>query len=60
MNDRFEQMFDTLRQDITTMKTDIAWIKGKLEGRAETRHIVLTGISIFVAIAAVLVAIFKQ
>lgn len=66
MNDRFEQMFDTLRQDITTlrqdittMKTDIAWIKGKLEGRAETRHIVLTGISIFVVIAAVLVTIFK-
>ena len=51
--------FKELRQDVSTIKTDVAWMKGKLEGRAETRHVVLTGISILVAIGAVIVAIFK-
>lgn len=52
-------MFETLRTDITTMKADITWIKGKLEGRAETRHVILTTISVAAAIAAVVVAILK-
>ncbi|MDE0482921.1 MAG: hypothetical protein OXI67_10110 [Candidatus Poribacteria bacterium] len=56
---KFEQMFETLRTDITTMKADITWIKGKLEGRAETRHVILTTISVAAAIAAVVVAILK-
>ena len=56
---KFEQMLETLRTDITTMKSDIAWIKGKLEGRAETRHVILTTISVVAAIAAVIVAILK-
>lgn len=51
--------FLELRKDVTTLSTDVSWIKGKLEGRAETRHVLLTGISIVVAIAAVVVAIFK-
>ena len=51
--------FKELRQDVSTIKTDVAWMKGKLEGRAEVRHVVLTGISIFVAICAVVVAILK-
>lgn len=45
--------------EISGVKSDVAWIKGKLEGRAETRHVILTAISIFVAICAVVVAIFK-
>lgn len=53
------QEFKDLRQDVSDIKTDVAWIKGKLEGRAETRHVVLTGISIAVAIGAVIVAILK-
>lgn len=57
---KFEQIFETLRTDITTMKPDIAWIKGKLEGRAETRHVILTTISIVAAIAAVIVAILNK
>lgn len=48
-----------LRKEVSDLKTDVGWIKGKLEGRAETRHVVLTGISIFIAIAAVVVAILK-
>ena len=51
--------FKELRQDVSTIKTDVAWMKGKLEGIAEVRHVVLTGISIFVAICAVVVAILK-
>ena len=47
------------RQDVSTLKTDVGWIKGKLEGRAETRHVVLTGISIIVAICAFGVTILK-
>ncbi|MDE0314598.1 MAG: hypothetical protein OXM61_06830 [Candidatus Poribacteria bacterium] len=47
---KFEQILETLRTDITTMKPDIAWIKGKLEGRAETRHVIFTTISVVVAI----------
>ena len=72
--DRFEEMvmprLDKLREEVSTIKSDIAadisniksdiaWMKGKLEGRAETRHVVLTAISIFIAICAVVVAIFK-
>ena len=48
-----------MRQEISNIKTDLAWVKGKLEGRAETRHVVLTAISIFIAICAVVVAIVK-
>ena len=51
--------FKELRQDVSTIKTDVAWMKGKLEGRADVRHVVLTGISIFVAICAVIVAWLK-
>ena len=72
--DRFEEMvmprLDKLREEVSTInsdiaadisniKSDIAWMKGKLEGRAETRHVVLTAISIFIAICVVVVAIFK-
>lgn len=61
---RFEEVvittLDKLREDVTNMKSDIAWMKGKLEGRAETRHVVLTGISIFIAICAVVVAVWKS
>lgn len=46
-----------LREDMTGMKSDIAWIKGKLEGRSEVRHLFLTGISIVIAISAVIVAV---
>lgn len=48
-----------ITEDISNVKSDVAWVKGKLEGRAETRHVILTAISIFVAICAVVVAIFK-
>ena len=64
MNDKTLQemilsTLDKLQTDVTNMKSDIAWIKGKLEGRSETRHVVLTSISIAVAIGAVIVAILK-
>ena len=48
-----------LHKEISDVKTDVAWVKGKLEGRSDTRHVVLTGISIFVAICAVVVAFLK-
>ena len=48
-----------ITEDISNVKSDVAWVKGKLEGRAETRHVILTAISIFVAVCAVVVAIFK-
>ena len=48
-----------ITEEISGVKSDVAWIKGKLEGRAETRHVVLTTISIVVAIGAVVVAILK-
>ena len=48
-----------LHKEISDVKTDIAWVKGKLEGRSDTRHVVLTGISIFAAICAVVVAFLK-
>ena len=57
--DKLQSNYDKLQSDITDLKSDIGWIKGKLEGRAETRHVVLTGISIAVAIGAVVVAILK-
>ena len=61
--DKFEEMvvstLESVRADISNIKSDISWVKGKLEGRAETRHVILTAISIIVAICAVVVAIFK-
>ena len=48
-----------LREDMTDMKSDIAWIKGKLEGRSEFRYLFFTGISIVIAISAVIVAVWK-
>ena len=48
-----------ITEEISSVKSDVAWVKGKLEGRAETRHVILTAISIFVAVCAVVVAIFK-
>lgn len=48
-----------IAEDISSIKSDVAWMKGKLEGRAETRHVVLTTISIVIAIGAVVVAILK-
>lgn len=50
---------ESVRADISNIKSDISWVKGKLEGRAETRHVILTAISIIVAICAVVVAILK-
>ena len=47
--DQMQQEISSLRQDISNMKADVRWIKGKLEGRAETRHLVLTVISIAAA-----------
>ena len=61
--DKFEEMvvstLESVRADISNIKSDISWVKGKLEGRAETRHVILTAISIIVAICAVIVAILK-
>ena len=61
--DKFEEMvvftLESVRADISNIKSDISWVKGKLEGRAETRHVILTAISIIVAICAVVVAILK-
>ncbi|MDE0470141.1 MAG: hypothetical protein OYL97_24085 [Candidatus Poribacteria bacterium] len=61
--DTFEEMvvstLESVRADISNIKSDISWVKGKLGGRAETRHVILTAISIIVAICAVVVAILK-
>ncbi|MCY4571048.1 MAG: hypothetical protein OXD49_22375 [Candidatus Poribacteria bacterium] len=61
--DKFEEMvvstLESVRADISNIKSDISWVKGKLEGRAETRHVILTAISIIMAICAVVVAILK-
>ena len=61
--DKFEEMvvstLESVRADISNIKSDISWVKGKLEGRAETRHVILTAISIIFAICAVVVAILK-
>lgn len=61
--DKFEEMvvstLESVRADISNIKSDISWVKGQLEGRAETRHVILTAISIVVAICAVVVAILK-
>lgn len=64
--DKIDNRFDKLDDRITALESSlgsleetIAWIKGKLEGRSEVHHVVLTGISILVAIGAVIVAIFK-
>lgn len=61
--DKFEEMvvstLETVRADISNIKSDSSWVKGKLEGRAETRHVILTAISIIVAICVVIVAILK-
>lgn len=48
-----------IAEDISSIKSDVSWMKGKLEGRAETRHVVLTTISLVVAIGAAIVAILK-
>ena len=53
------QEVSSLRSEISDVKTDVAWVKGKLEGRSDTRHVVLTGISIFAAICAVVVVFLK-
>ncbi len=61
--DKFEEMvvstLESVRADLSNIKSDISWVKGKLEGRAETRHVILTAISIIVAICAVVIAILK-
>ena len=57
--DKIEDRLDTIENRIGSLEQTTAWIKGKLEGRADVHHVVLTSISILVAIGAVIVAIFK-
>lgn len=57
--DKLQTDVTNLQTDVTDIKADIGWIKGKLEGRSETKHLILTTISVAAAIGAVLVAILK-
>lgn len=59
LENKFDNRMSDLEKRFGNVEQTTAWIKGKLEGRAETRHVVLTGISIFIAICAVVVAILK-
>lgn len=59
LENKVEDRFNKIEDRLGSLEQTTAWIKGKLEGRGEMHHVVLTGISILVAIGAVVVAIFK-
>ena len=56
---KIDTQMSAIQDRLSNLEQTTAWIKGKLEGRSETRHVVLTCISIATAIGAVLVAILK-
>ena len=64
--DKIENQFNkidiqmsAIQDRLGNLEQTTAWIKGKLEGRSETRHLLLTTISVVAAIGAVIVAILK-
>lgn len=59
LDNKIDERTTALESRFSNVEQTTSWIKGKLEGRSEVHHVVLTGISIVVAIGAVIVAIFK-
>lgn len=57
--DKIDERMTAIENRIGNLEQTTSWIKGKLEGRSEVNHIVLTSISIIVAIGAVIVAWLK-
>lgn len=55
--DKIDNRIKTLESRFGNIAQTTAWIKGNLEGRAETRHTILSSISIFVAIFAFVIVI---
>ena len=59
LENKLDEKTSAIENRIGNLEQTTAWIKGKLEGRSDVNHIVLTSISIFVAICAVVVAWLK-
>ena len=47
-----------MRDEQTKMREDIAWIKGKLEGRIDTRTTIIAWAGVVLGIAALLLKFF--
>ena len=56
--DRIERKLESIETEQVKMREDIAWIKGKLEGRIDTRTTIIAWAGVVLAIAALLLKFF--
>ena len=56
-NTRLEKRLDSLDTRVGTLERDVGWIKGKLEGKQEGSHKILTVLSVCTAVGAAIIAL---
>ena len=56
--DRIERKLESIEAEQVKMREDIAWIKGKLEGRIDTRTTIIAWAGVVLGIAALLLKFF--
>ena len=56
--ERIERQLEHIGTEQVKMREDIAWIKGKLEGRIDTRTTIIAWAGVVFGIAALLLNIF--
>ena len=56
--ERIERQLEHMRDEQVKMREDIAWIKGKLEGRIDTRTTIVAWAGVVFGIAALLLKLF--
>ena len=56
--DRIERKLESIEAEQVKMREDIAWIKGKLEGRIDTRTTIIAWTGVVLGIAALLLKLF--
>ena len=56
--ERIERKLESVEAQQVQMREDIAWIKGKLEGRIDTRTTIVAWAGVVFGIAALLLKVF--
>ena len=56
--ERIERKLESVEAQQVQMREDIAWIKGKLEGRIDTRTTIIAWAGVVFGIAALLLKVF--
>ena len=58
--ERIERKLESVEAQQVQMREDIAWIKGKLEGRIDTRTTIVAWAGVVFGIAALLLKLFTN